>query len=116
MENVDFFRKVHMPKVDNNHTTTLITSISKPNRLNEFLPQNITKVYFPDHYYFSIYEIKEIIAKYNTKTLLMTKKDFIKFKELDTNDIKHIKVEIIYLEVKISNEFLEILNNYIKSN
>jgi tetraacyldisaccharide 4'-kinase len=112
IEGLDFYKKVHFPSVPNTPQTTLITSISKPNRLDKYLPSDISKQYFSDHHPFCIQDIEKVLQKYNTKILLMTKKDWIKIKELDMSKWD-IKIEIIYLEVKISDEFKNELMGYI---
>ena len=56
--------------------TVLITAISKPKRLLEYLPKNIKMISFPDHYDFTNEDIKDIQEKYKDYSFLTTGKDF----------------------------------------
>jgi len=112
VEEKDFVKTIHMPTLKDIQATTLITSISKPQRLDKDLPNDINKVYFSDHHFFSKQDIYEVIAKHKTKTLLMTKKDFVKIQDLK---LENIDIEIIYLQVKISQEFENEIKSYINN-
>ncbi len=80
----------------------LITAISKPKRLNPFLPKNlIAKYYFPDHYFFTEEELKELIKKSRAISILTTEKDAVKMRNFDLN------LSILKLTIEIKEDILE---------
>ncbi|MFZ9659317.1 MAG: tetraacyldisaccharide 4'-kinase [Arcobacteraceae bacterium] len=56
----------------------LLTAISKPQRLLEFLPKNITMKSFADHHSFTREEINELLLKNNDTYFIVTQKDMVK--------------------------------------
>jgi len=92
-ENIDFKRVVNIDSQITPHRTILITAISKPDRLFKYIPENIPKVLFPDHYQFSKKELEAILFKYQRNTILTTEKDFVKLKKFGFN--------IILLKLKV---------------
>jgi tetraacyldisaccharide 4'-kinase len=106
-ENIDFKRIVNIDSQIKPHRTILITAISKPERLFKYIPKNIPKVLFPDHYQFSKNEIKAILLKYQRDTILTTEKDFVKLKKFGFNIILlKLKVEFSpKMKKKLSNIF-----------
>jgi len=102
-ENIDFKRIVKVPKCEN---CVLISAISKPERLFEFV--KIDKYhFFIDHYEYKKKEIEEILKKYNADTILTTKKDYVKLKKFGFN------LKIIELEFKISDEVMTKIKEYL---
>lgn len=98
-EDVDFTKKVTI--VDETKRMILITAISKPQRLDEFLPENIVeKLYFKDHSFFDENELKNLMSKYEATSILTTEKDFVKMKGFDV-DISLMKLEYILDNQKI---------------
>jgi len=81
VEDVDFWREVEILNPTPN--MVLITAISKPNRLDRYLPRDISKYYFPDHYIFQEEEINDIFEESNYTSILTTEKDWVKLKEFD---------------------------------
>ena len=96
-EDIDFKRVVTIK----NQTSKmiLVTAISKPKRLNEFLPKNvIEKIYFPDHYYFKKKELEELMQKYEADSILTTQKDEIKMREFNLNlSIMELELEASFI-------------------
>ncbi len=74
----------------------LITGISKPKRLDEFLPKELKeKIYFPDHYSFKKEELEQLIQKYRATSILTTQKDAVKMEKLGLNlSIMELKLEV----------------------
>jgi len=108
-ENKDFSRSVSIE----NPTTKmlLVTAISKPNRLNKYLPDNLVgKVYFIDHYLYTKKELKKLIKDYNATSILTTEKDMVKMQNFD------LPLSIMRLHVninpKIKNQIKEYLANF----
>lgn len=92
--------------------TILVTAISKPKRLLEFLPKNIKMLTFADHYKFTEKDILKIQNDYKNYSILTTKKDFVKLKKFNIKNIF-----LMDLDIKIDeNVDLSALNQYIKRN
>ncbi len=91
--------------------TVLITAISKPKRLLEFLPKDIKMISFPDHYDFTNEDIKNIQEKYKDYSFLTTGKDFVKLKKFNLKNLY-----LMDLEIKINeNVDFSLMNEYIES-
>ncbi|MEA3497748.1 MAG: tetraacyldisaccharide 4'-kinase [Campylobacterota bacterium] len=89
--------------------TILLTAISKPNRLLEFLPQNIKMVTYPDHYNFTSKDIENIKQKYPTNPIVVTAKDMVKLKQFNLAD-----VYLMDLEVTIDDDCVAKIDGYLK--
>lgn len=77
----------------------LVTAISKPSRLDKYLPENvIAKVTFPDHYMYSENEIEALFREYRATSILTTQKDAVKMAGFD------IPLSILKLDVTINPE------------
>ena len=61
----------------------LVTAISKPKRLLEFLPKSTKMEAFEDHHNFTLEELVDIKKRYEDYTIITTSKDFVKLKELN---------------------------------
>ena len=92
-ENIDFWRKVYIDSPT--EKMVLITAISKPERLNRYIPKDIPKYIFPDHYNFQESEIGKILKKESATSILTTEKDFVKI-----GDFK-FTFSLIKLEIKL---------------
>jgi len=114
-ENEDFHRVVSFKK-DNNTVNILpkqlilLTAISKPTRLLEYLPLNIKMISFPDHYWFSKNDIDKLSKQYPSHSIITTQKDFLKLQKFNLKDIY-----IMNLEINIKNEKLNIINDILNS-
>ena len=104
-ENIDFKREV---KIKNpTKRMILITAISKPKRLDSFLPKVVEKIYFPDHYNFKKEEIVKLIYKYNASSILTTQKDAVKMEKFN------LPLSILELEIKIEEKILKKCDDFI---
>lgn len=104
-ENIDFKREV---KIKNpTKRMILITAISKPKRLDSFLPEVVEKIYFPDHYNFKKEEIVKLIYKYNASSILTTQKDAVKMEKFN------LPLSILELEIKIEEKILKKCDDFI---
>ena len=93
-EDIDFIRKTKI--INPTKNMILITAISKPERLNQFLPKNIIeKIYFPDHYFFTKDELENLIKKYNATSILTTEKDLVKM------DKFNLSISLLKLDIEI---------------
>ena len=74
--------------------TILITAISKPKRLLEYLPKDIKMISFPDHYTFTKDDISKIQEEYKDFSFITTGKDFVKLKEFNIKNLYLMDLEI----------------------
>jgi tetraacyldisaccharide 4'-kinase len=115
LENNDFKRVITIKKDGIESTipskTILITAISKPKRLLEYLPKNIEMISFPDHYDFTQEDIFKIQEKYKDYSFLTTGKDFVKLKRFNLNNIY-----LMDLDIKISDKTnFSLMDEYINN-
>ena len=89
----------------------VLTAISKPKRLLEFLPKNTVLLAYPDHHTFSEVEIGEIKEKYKDYQILTTGKDLVK---LESFDIKNLYLMDLDIKIEDIVDF-SIMKAYIKS-
>ncbi|MFV7790300.1 tetraacyldisaccharide 4'-kinase [Aliarcobacter lanthieri] len=113
-EGIEFRRVVTIKKDEETvllpQKCILLTAISKPKRLLEFLPDNIEMLSYPDHYTFTKADIDNILKRYNDFAIVTTRKDFVKLKEFDLENIFLMDLSIEF-DNKISLDKLEL---YIK--
>ena len=115
LENSDFKRVITIKKDGIESTipskTILITAISKPKRLLEYLPKDIEMVSFPDHYDFTQEDISKIQEKYKDYSFVTTGKDFVKLKKFNLTNIY-----LMDLDIKIGDKVdFSLMNEYINS-
>ncbi len=105
-EDIDFKRVV---KIKNpTEKMVLVTGISKPQRLNPYLPKNIVaKVHFPDHYTFEKTELKGIIKKTGATSILTTTKDAVKMEDFS------LPLSIMELQLEIKQEIKSRINTFL---
>ncbi|RBQ29978.1 tetraacyldisaccharide 4'-kinase [Aliarcobacter vitoriensis] len=113
-EEKDFKRVVVIKKDDNivelPKKTILISAISKPKRLLEFLPNGLQMLAYPDHYIFTKNDIDKILEQYKGFSIVTTKKDFVKLKEFNLENIY-----LMDLSIEFDNKIdFSKLNSYIK--
>lgn len=111
-EGVDFKREVEH-QADGRYI--LITAISNPKRLDEFLPEGVeAKYYFADHHYFLKNEIEEIALRHSGAEILCTQKDYVKLEALGIkSSVLELRLEFAadfdkYLLQKISQKYPDI--------
>lgn len=114
-EGKDFKRVITIKKDENIKElpakTILLTAISKPKRLLEFLPKNIKMISFPDHHNFTKEEILDIQNEYKDYAILTTGKDMVKLKEFNLENLY-----LMDLCIKIDeNVDFSSMNSYINS-
>ena len=63
---------------DDTSKMSLVTAIARPARLDEYLPEVVSKNYFEDHHTFIKSEIEDIFKRDDCDSLLVTYKDFVK--------------------------------------
>ena len=72
----------------------LLTAISKPDRLLEYLPKNIVCKTFIDHYNFTKDDIDTILTGYKDYTIITTQKDYVKLEKFKIPNIIIMNLEI----------------------
>jgi len=87
---------------------SLVTAIAKPSRLDEFLPEVVSKDYFEDHHSFEKGELEEILNKNNSDSILLTYKDFVKVESFN------LPLSLLDLEVKVDEKVFSRIDNYRK--
>ena len=89
----------------------LITAISKPKRLLEFLPKDIKMISFPDHYDFTNEDMKDIQEKYKDHSFVTTGKDFVKLEKFKLKNLY-----LMDLDIKINEKIdFSLMNEYVES-
>jgi tetraacyldisaccharide 4'-kinase len=106
VEGEDFKREVKIENPTKN--MIFITAISKPKRLDPYLPKNIQKFYFPDHYDFKEQEIRDLIQKSGANSILTTQKDAIKLERFG------FELSILSLNLKINPQKTEIVDKFLE--
>ena len=106
-EGRDFTRKVVLENPS--ERMLLITAISKPWRLDGYLPEVVEKVYFPDHYSFKRSEIEALFEKYAASSIVTTQKDAVKLEGFG------LPLSILSLSLIIDDKISTQIKHYIKS-
>jgi tetraacyldisaccharide 4'-kinase len=75
-EGKDFERKTTV--LDARQKMSLVTAIARPQRLNKYLPDVVSKNYFEDHHNFTKEELQTILDRDESESLLVTFKDYVK--------------------------------------
>lgn len=96
------FKRVVTVK-DKKPKMSLVTAIARPQRLDEFLPDVVSKNYFPDHYAFKKEELEVILARDNSDSLLVTFKDYVKVESFG------LPLSLLDLDVKVEQKLLQLL-------
>jgi tetraacyldisaccharide 4'-kinase len=103
-DGVDFTRVVTFSKNNKpikelpQENLLLLTAISKPNRLLEYLPNNIKMISFEDHHNFTKNEIDNILQKYPNYNIVTTAKDMVKLEQFKLKNIYLMNLEIEFKE------------------
>ena len=96
-EEIDFVR--HVEVLNPTEKMLLVTAISKPSRLDAYLPQTVSdKVSYEDHYMYTEKELEALMHEHNATSILTTQKDAVKMATFD------IPLSILKLEVEIFPE------------
>ncbi len=114
-ENKDFKRIITFKKDSKKieilpNKLVLLTAISKPKRLLEFLPKNTKMVSFPDHHNFTIEEINSIKKQYKDYSFITTSKDLVKLDRYSLDNLYLMNLEIEFNDVDFT-----LMDEYINS-
>jgi len=106
-EDEDFKRKVEF--CDATDSMTLVTAISKPQRLDPYLDARVKeKIYFPDHYNFNKQELEDILRLTQSKSLLVTRKDAVKLQGFE------LPLSYLELELEVDERIHQKIQEYAK--
>ncbi len=95
-EDVDFEREVTLK--NETQKMSLVTAIARPQRLDTFLPEVVSKNYFPDHHSFIKEELENILYKDKSDSLLVTYKDYVKVEAFG------LPLSLLDLDVKVKED------------
>lgn len=90
--------------------TILLTAISKPKRLLEYLPKNTKMISFPDHYTFTKEDIDKIQEENSDYAIVITGKDFVKLREFNIKNLYLMDLDIEFdknIDFSLLNQYLE---------
>lgn len=116
-ESIDFKRVVTIYKDDKiinelPFKLVLLTAISKPKRVLEFLPENTKMIAFEDHHNFTNSEINDIKSKYEGYSFITTEKDFVKLQNFNFDNLYLTKLDLEF----INKDKLSLIDKYIELN
>ena len=103
-EGRDFYRETKI--VDEKEKLSLVTAIARPERLESFLPEVVSKNYFADHYHFEKEELEEILKRDGSDALLVTYKDFVKIESYE------LPLALLDLDMKVDEKILQSVRDY----
>jgi tetraacyldisaccharide 4'-kinase len=105
-EDIDFKREVEIKNPTKR--MILITAISKPERLDIFLPAVLEKIYFPDHYSYNKKELEKLMDKYSATSILTTTKDAVKMQDFSLN------LSILELKLILKDNIYERIDSFLE--
>jgi len=105
-DGIDFKRVVFLK--NETQKMSLVTAIARPQRLDEYLPQVISKNYFEDHHAFVKWELQNVLKNDMSDSILVTYKDFVKVASFG------LPLSLLDLEVEVNDQVFKIIEEYIK--
>jgi tetraacyldisaccharide 4'-kinase len=103
-DGLDFKRESELK--DKCDKMSLVTAIARPNRLDSFLPDVVSKNYFEDHHSFTKGELEDILKKDGSDSLLVTYKDFVKIESFG------LPLSLLDLHLKVDENIFKIIEDY----
>lgn len=107
-DGIDFKRVTELK--DKCDKMSLVTAIARPGRLDSYLPHVVSKNYFEDHHSFTKDEIKTILQRDGSDSVLVTYKDFVKLESFG------LPMSLLDLHVEVNGEIFKIIDEYRKIN
>lgn len=104
-EDVDFKRVVELK--NKSDKMSLVTAIARPQRLNGYLPEVVSKNYFEDHHSFTKNEVLDILQRDGSNSILVTYKDFVKLEQFN------LPLSLLDLHVEVDENIFKIVDDYI---
>lgn len=103
-EGVDFKRVVTLQ--NKSDKMSLLTAIARPQRLDAYLPEVVSKNYFEDHHAFVKDEVLEILERDKSDSLLVTYKDLVKLEQFG------LPLSLLDLDVQVCEDIFKIIDDY----
>ena len=88
---------------------SLLTAIARPQRLDKYLPELVSKNYFEDHHSFKKSELEKILQRDKSDSLLVTYKDFVKVESFG------LPLSLLDMHMEVDEKVFEIIGKYIES-
>ena len=104
-DGVDFTRLVELK--DKYDKMSLITAIARPQRLDKYLPDVVSKTYFEDHHTYTKNELENILFEDASDSLLVTYKDYVKIESFG------LVLSLLDLDVEVDDRVFTAINNYV---
>lgn len=104
-DGVDFTRLVELK--DKYDKMSLITAIARPQRLDTYLPEVVSKTYFEDHHIYTKDELESILFRDSSDSLLVTYKDYVKIESFG------LVLSLLDLDVEVDERVFTAINNYV---
>ena len=107
------YKIVNKKKINNSLKYMIFSGIGNPEEFENTLIKNKYKIYqhikFPDHYNYSISDIKKIknIASKKNLQILTTEKDYLRLRKDYTKNINYIKIELNIKNLQAFKLFLD---------
>ncbi len=105
-DGLDFKRVVTLK--DRCDKMSLLTAIARPQRLEEYLPEVVSKNYFEDHHSFVKSELEDVLNRDGSDSLLVTYKDYVKVEAFG------LPLSLLDLEVEVSDKVFKTIESYIE--
>ncbi|PNV83759.1 MAG: tetraacyldisaccharide 4'-kinase [Sulfurimonas sp.] len=103
-EGRDFKRVVELK--NKSDKMSLITAIARPERLDSYMPEVISKNYFEDHHKFTKSEVFDILQRDKADSILVTYKDFVKLEQFD------LKLSLLDMHVEVDENIFKKVDDY----
>lgn len=100
-EGRDFYRETTL--LYKKEKLSLVTAIARPERLDDYIPNVVSKNYFADHHSFTKDELERILYRDKSDALLVTYKDYVKIENFG------LPLTLLDLEIKIDEKILKAL-------
>jgi tetraacyldisaccharide 4'-kinase len=107
-EDIDFKRVVELK--NKSDKMSLLTAIARPQRLDSYLSEVVSKNYFEDHHSFTKDEMLEIIQRDKASSILVTYKDFVKVEQFG------LPLSLLDLHVEVDENIFKTIDNYRREN
>lgn len=105
-EGVTFSRHVRVKNGSKN--MALVTAIARPERLDPYLPDVVSKHYFPDHHFFTEAQLRGVLEASGADTLLVTQKDYVKMRSFN------LPLAWLELTLTLDDTFVQQVESYIR--
>jgi len=104
----DFKRVVELKEA--NAKMSLVTAIARPTRLDEYLPDVVSKNYFEDHHSYTKDELLEVLKRDASDSILLTYKDYVKVESFG------LPLSLLDLHVEVDEVVFNIIDKYREAN